>query len=281
MKECEQRCTCKEDDAPNYTEYFIAHAGGALDGLIYTNSVEALDLSYSKGCRLFELDLILTSDDKIVAAHDWNYYKTIAGYLGIIDNTPLTEQEFLSYKIYEKYTPLNMEGINNWFRAHPTATLITDKLNEPERINNEFKFLDRVIMELFTWEAVDKAIELEIKPMVSDNLVFGSSEKAIALGIIPRNAEVFPFGEKNIENMLEDKKIEYICIDRNRIKWNEDLFRRLKNKGIKNYVYNLQPIGGQPAEEYVWNYEMNFCYGMYADNLDLLSSLLNNQITKK
>ncbi len=50
---------------------FIAHAGGEIDGHTYTNSLEALNLNYKKGFRLFELDIHETSDHKYVAVHDW------------------------------------------------------------------------------------------------------------------------------------------------------------------------------------------------------------------
>jgi len=246
-----------DDDKEDYAKYFIAHAGGAIDGINYTNCLEALDLSYSKGCKLFELDLIKTTDDKFVAAHHWEQYKTMIDYPGTIDDTPLSEEEFLSFKIHGKYTPMNMERINLWFQNHPDAILVTDKTNDPEKIYNDFLFRDRVIMELFSWEAVDKAIELKIKLLASENLIFGT---------------------QNIEQILEDKKIEYIGMSRYSIAGNEDFLRRLKAKGIKNYVWSLeQNLNGKPAEYYVWNYEMNFCYGMYANDLDLLVSLLNEE----
>jgi len=257
---------CKDNDCscnkkPAYWEYFIAHAGGAIDGNIYTNCLEALDLSYSKGCKLFELDLVLTTDGKIVAQHD---------------PPGITEAEFISRLILDKYTPMNMEAINRWFQNHPDALLVTDKINDPQRIFDEFLFRNRVIMELFSWEAVDKAIELGIKPMVSENLIFGWSGKAMEMEIIPFELKIAP----NIEQILEDKKIEYICMSRvYGIPGNEKFLRRLKEKGIKNYVFHLeQPVNGQPAEEYVWNYEMNFCYGMYANDLDLLVTLLNENL---
>jgi len=224
----------------NYPNYFIAHAGGAIDGIKYTNCLEALNLSYSKGCKLFELDLTLTTDGKIVAQHD---------------PPGITEAEFMSKPIAGKYTPMNMNAINLWFQNHPDAILVTDKTNDPVRIYNEFLFRDRVIMELFTWEAVDKAIELGIKPMVSENLILW---------------------DPHIEQTLENKNIEYICMSRvYGIPGNENLLRRLKKKEIKNYVFHLeQDVNGKPAEQYVWNNEMDFCYGMYANDLDLLDSLV-------
>jgi hypothetical protein len=249
----EYNCTCNcECDKYNpepkidYPDFFIAHAGGAIAGIKYTNCIEALDLSYSKGGRLFELDLRETKDGKIVAVHD-----------GI----NVTEEVFLNTLIEGKYTPLNMEAINIWFQNHPEAILITDKIDDPQRIYDEFLFRDRVIMELFTWGAIDKAIELKIKPLVSNVLFFETP---------------------NFEQVFEDKKIEYICMGHYQIAGNENLFRRLKAKGIKSYVWSLEwPINGQPPEQYVWNYEMDLCYGMYANNLDLLESLLNGQPVKR
>ena len=223
---------------PEYWEHFIAHAGGAIDGITYTNCLEALDLSYSKGCRLFELDLVLTTDGKIVAKHD---------------PPGITEAEFMSQLISDKYTPLNMKTINRWFRDHPDAILVTDKINNPQRIYDDFSFPDRVIMELFSWKAVDKAIKLGIKPMVSGILIWDNPD---------------------IEQILDEKKIEYICMSRYSITGNEDFLRQLKNKGIKIYIFHLElPINEQPAEEYIWNNKMEFCYGMYANDLSLLDSL--------
>jgi len=270
-KNCEP-CNC-DGKKPDYTKFFIAHAGGAIDGIVYTNCLEALDLSYSKGCKLFELDLINTSDNKLVAAHGWVDFKTLVNYSGTIDNTPLTEKEFLSLKILGKYTPLNMGAINFWFRNHPDAILVTDKINDPERIYKDFQFPDRVLMELFTWDAVDKAIELRIKPMPSENLIFGNSEKAIEMGIPPQ----LPLRDSNFEQILEEKKIEFIGTGLFLLRDNKDFFKHLKEKGYKTYAW--LPIY-KSLEEYVWIYEMIYCYGMYADNLDLLTFLLNKEATK-
>ena len=258
-------CDCDENgdddgddgEKTDYTKFFIAHAGGAIDGLNYTNCLEALDLSYSKGCKLFELDLVKTTDNKFVAAHHWEQYKTMTDYPGTIDDTPLSEEEFLSLKIYGKYTPMNMDAINLWFQNHPDAILVTDKTNDPQKIYDDFLFRDRVIMELFSWAAIDKAIELGIKLLVTDGLFFETPD---------------------IEQVLEDKKIEYFGMGYNRVLGNENLLRRLKDKGLKNYVWGLESkINGQPPEEYVWNYGMNFCYGMYANDLDLLTDLCSDE----
>lgn len=50
----------------------IAHAFGGVDGASYTNSYEAFITNYNRGYRLFEVDLVQTTDGKLVARHDWS-----------------------------------------------------------------------------------------------------------------------------------------------------------------------------------------------------------------
>ena len=66
-------CSCSKptQEAKFYDYNVIAHAGGGIDGNIYTDSLEALNQSYQNGTRLFDIDLRFTSDDEIVLRHDW------------------------------------------------------------------------------------------------------------------------------------------------------------------------------------------------------------------
>ena len=50
---------------------YIRHALGGLDTYQYLNTIEALENSYKKGFRLFEVDVRFTSDDKLVLTHGW------------------------------------------------------------------------------------------------------------------------------------------------------------------------------------------------------------------
>lgn len=49
----------------------IAHSGGGIEGKVYTNSKEAMELAYSNGTRMFDIDLRFTSDEKLVLRHSW------------------------------------------------------------------------------------------------------------------------------------------------------------------------------------------------------------------
>ncbi len=220
---------------------FIAHAGGIIDKFKYTNSKEALDLSYQKGFRLFELDIIKTKDDKYVAAHDWELWSKMTNYKGEL---PPTLHQFLQYKIHSKFTPLDMNGINSWFTNHKDAVLITDKINKPKLFSKLLKNKDRLIMELFDIKAIKEAINNNIKPMASQNVI-----------------ENF-----NLSDIEYFKKIgvDYIGVSRNFIKENIELLTHFKKSNIKIYAFHLNFDPGF-NEDHVLKYEMDYIYGIYAD----------------
>jgi lipoteichoic acid synthase len=232
----------------NYKEYkndtcrFIAHAGGKVNNRTYTNSLEALNENYKKGFRYFELDIIKTSDSEFVAAHDWEHWAGMVSYSG---DLPVTKGEFLKYKIYGQLTPLAMEEINNWFKLHRDAVLITDKVNSPRRFANEFIDKKRLIMELFDMKAVKEGLRVGIKAsMPSQNVVDDLR------------------GDK--VKKMKQLGVDHIAVSRRYIAPNLSLFQELKRNGIKTYVYhlNFDPV---IDEDYVVKYEMDNIYGIYAD----------------
>lgn len=144
---------------------YIAHAGGIYDGQIYTNSLEALNLSAEKGFKFFELDLIETSDNEIVAAHDWEYWRYITGYSGEI---PPTLSVFKSIPLYGDLTPLCMTDIKDWFSSHNDSILITDKIEDYEKLAAEFPFHDRILVEVFSLQDYINAYNSGIRyPLLS------------------------------------------------------------------------------------------------------------------
>ena len=50
---------------------YIAHAGGGINNITYSNCLEALNLNYKLGHRVFEIDFSCTSDNKLISLHDW------------------------------------------------------------------------------------------------------------------------------------------------------------------------------------------------------------------
>lgn len=222
---------------------FIAHGGGVIDGYTYTNSLEALNLSYEKGFKMFELDIIKTSDGKYVCAHDWDNWALQTGYKGQL---PPTHSEFLKHKIRGKFTPIDMETINKWFLSHKDAILVTDKINEPRDFSNQFVDKGRLSMELFSMDAVKEGLTLGLRAvLMSENVLDQIKEDKIG--------------------KLKELGIKHLVMSRNRIEGNIDFFLKLKENGIKVYAFHVNFEKGKD-EVYMVIHEMDYIYGIYADD---------------
>lgn len=123
---------------------YIAHAGGSIDGYTYTNSLEAVEHALSNGVQYIEMDLCMTTDSVVVAAHDWRHFHEISGFAG--DTIPIPLAEFCSRKIYDKYTPITYAMIDSLMDRNPDMYLVTDKISSP-RILSQFSHRDRIIVE--------------------------------------------------------------------------------------------------------------------------------------
>lgn len=149
-----------QPDFPPETEYLennflIAHAFGGVDGISYTNSLEAFEENYAGGHRIFEVDFCLTSDGRLVALHDWKHFNEISGTSGV-----LSYADFKSAKICEKYTPLGIDDIVGLMAAYSDFYVVTDKFFPGsegrlvpkliEACGADETLLDRFIIQVYT-----------------------------------------------------------------------------------------------------------------------------------
>lgn len=100
----------------------VVHGGGAIDGYAGSNSLEAINAAYAAGNRTLELDFLLSSDGVPVCLHDWSAFYSNA----VTDGVPMTRDAFLAVRIYERYTPLDLDTLAEWLTAHPDVHIITD-----------------------------------------------------------------------------------------------------------------------------------------------------------
>ena len=108
----------------------VVHALGRIDEHAYTNSNEALLNSYHMGQRAFECDLILTSDHRLVACHDWN-----SGMQeGFSEENVPSLSEFMNTKILGTYTPMSITNIIEFMSTHPDVYIITDSKYADEEV---------------------------------------------------------------------------------------------------------------------------------------------------
>lgn len=148
-------------------EKMIAHAAGGIDGHVYTNSLEALELSAARGYKYIEIDLLPLIDKKhgFFAAHDYEKFKEITGISEILKN--IDRQSIKKLKILGKYTPLTDDLILDFFTKHPDIFLVTDKVSDYALLNEKLGVLkNRMIVKFWTKEQYKKAKKYGFKYLV-------------------------------------------------------------------------------------------------------------------
>lgn len=153
-------------------QYYIAHAGGQIEGHNYTNSLEAVDNSLRNGISYIELDLRLTTDSVLVAVHEWEQFHLMTGEQG---DSPISLAEFKTRRIYDKYTPISIYDIDSLMQVHDDFYLVTDKTSDPQIIDKYLsKYKKRLCIECFSWDHYrilkEKGYYL---PMLSGGITYG------------------------------------------------------------------------------------------------------------
>ena len=233
-------------------ENFIAHSGGSIDDNIYTNSLEALDLSYSKGIRILELDFKLTSDNQLVAVHDWKSWKKMTKYSKKI---PPNKNDFMNLKILGKYSPIDLNKINDWKIKHEDTVIITDKFDNLKILNNSFKKNQKYIHEIYDY----KQLLFAFNAGLTNILV---SEK-----ILKENNFSIEF-----LNKLKENNIYGLSVSRYSIYKLPEFYKKARDIGFKVFVYRLNDgLPGDSEKEVLCNFNI-FLDAIYADDLPNFNS---------
>ena len=167
-----------------YEYQLIAHALGGVEESTYTNSKEAFIENYQKGQRVFEVDLIFTSDDVLVCKHDWDAYEQ-----------PLTKEAFLNTPVDGKYTPITFSGLLELLHSHPDAYIVTDtKSFKAPEVTKTFQYI------LTETEKVDSKILNRIIPQIYIERMLGYIDQ-----IYPFNSYIYTLykSHANNERVLE------------------------------------------------------------------------------
>src|SRR5262245_22760251 len=101
----------------------LAHAGGSLRGMHYTNALEALEENFARGTRWFEIDFLDAEGGEFWAVHDWHEAHERLGIpLDSEGRGVLTHPQSPS----ALYRIPTLEETLAWFAAHPEARVVTD-----------------------------------------------------------------------------------------------------------------------------------------------------------
>jgi glycerophosphoryl diester phosphodiesterase len=218
----------------------VAHALGAIDGVAYTNSLEAFAASYAKGFRVFEIDLARTRDGSIVAMHDWrNTWHTLPNLA-----------EFKAHRIAGRYTAATLDDILSILQSHPDVYLIVDFKGEVP---------DLLAGVVAATRTIDPRLLRRIVPQVS------SKAEAEAAGRLYRfPSEILTLyrtraSDDEVVGLTARTGIGVVTMSTMRL--NEGLVRRLDSLGVKVYVHtvNDRDSAGALRAKGVW--------GIYTDTL--------------
>ena len=102
---------------------FIAHAGGEWQGLMVSNSKEAIEASIADGAYMMELDFLKTYDGHYVLAHDWASATNLFSFMG--GSLPTLEQ-FMAAESKYGLTPLDLSGLIDLLIENPKLKIVTD-----------------------------------------------------------------------------------------------------------------------------------------------------------
>ncbi len=123
--------------------------------------------SYNDGFRVFECDFLLTSDNALVACHDWDEWKETL--TESFEGEKPTKEEFLSLKIYGVYTALTIEDILLYMQEHQDIWIVTDT-----------KYLDYDYYSVEFQTMVDMAVSLGCEDVLSRMIVQIYNEDMLA-----------------------------------------------------------------------------------------------------
>ena len=147
----------------------VMHAFGSIEDNDYTNSLEAFQYNYSRGSRIFEVDLRLTDDYKLVCCHDADDWRKMSG----IEDGDFNYDIFMNSSLFGKYTVIDIKDLLKIMDQHKDIYIITDTKDYDEDlcyvefqtiVNNALEInpevLDRIIPQIYTENMVQNIMEI-------------------------------------------------------------------------------------------------------------------------
>ena len=184
----------------------IAHAGGQIGNTTYTNSIDALNVNYDTGFRIFEMDFSFTSDQQLVCLHDWE--ESFERSFGRRRQAPVTLLEFEQLvRDRSEYNKCTLGSLMQWFSAHPQAILVTDvkerNLDALAVISSSYpQFIDRVIPQIYQPDEYSVARDLGYKRIIWTLYLYPGSASTVL-----RNAQTMDLWAITMDTNRADQRL--------------------------------------------------------------------------
>ncbi len=253
-----ERSTMDNNWVENTT--LIAHAMGAIDGAVYTNSLEAFQENYANGFSVFEVDFQMSADGFPVAVHEWKQFAEFIGKNNGVFSVP-SRAEFKAMRILGEYTPLDFEDVVNLMVKHPDIWIITDMKNAtPENAHIMFSAFLNIA------SAIDSAILDRLIPQVYNNdmmdaifEIYPWKSAVYTIYQLPNSAsfsQAFQYGYKHGIRIFTAPSLD----------WSNELTMLVKLSGSRLFVHTINN-----AYDYWIMKEENSLWGVYTDTLTPLA----------
>ncbi|MCR4770849.1 MAG: hypothetical protein K5855_00925 [Oscillospiraceae bacterium] len=205
-------------------EQLVAHAGGAVWGYRYTNSLEAFDCAYDNGFKYIETDLSLSSDGEVVLIHDWD---SMARRM-LFSPGIRSRGEFISEESFAGLTLMDAGMLADWLRRHGDCRVITDcKDDNAEVIGRLFEaypeLRGRFIIQIYSFDEYDAVKALGAEDII---LTLYRMPEADADALISFGAE---------------HPLWALTINVSRL--SEELLASLTGAGIRVYAHTVNDLG--------------------------------------
>lgn len=233
----------------------VAHALGSADGMVKTNTLDALKENYLKGHRLFEVDLLMTADGKLVATPGFYEYQSFKygkpipeDKLGLLP----TKEEFMSFSPNGVLSPLDLESIVRMMSANKEMFLITDtKATDFVQAQKQFKELVEVC------RSIDSSVLERIIPQIYNEQMYDAVTNQYPFKSLiytlyqttATNGEVLQFATA--------KGIKVVTMSPERL--NPVDIATYRSYGVKVYTHTINSL------EEIRRYKDMGVYGFYSD----------------
>lgn len=205
----------------------IAHACGGINGLNGNNCLEALVTNYNNGQTVFEVDLLLTTDSQVIAAHDWERY-----------GGAMTREEFMETKIYDVFTPVDLDSILQIMQINKEIYIVTDTKSyddDAETIKKHFTALcDKA-------KSYDPELLKRIVPQIYNQEMYWFIKEVYPFESIIYTLYASPDTDSQVVDFVKDKD-DIIAITMGPVRFNDMFYNELLKYGKLIYLFTINDI---------------------------------------
>ena len=214
---------------------YIMHGLGRIGEHNRSNTLDAFLENYALGDRVFEIDLYLTSDDKLAAMHDWGEGNMSRLFGDQLDESQigqaLSSEEFLSLKAYGEYQTMLFPDVVELMQQYPDFYLVIDtKVNKADIAKKQYQIIYDTIME------TDPSLLSRIIPQVYSEAMYNAINEITHWNSMIYTLYRLPvnFNDSYVLNFAYKEGIKIITVDKK--KQSPLLIKEFMERGIDVYM---------------------------------------------